>query len=120
MKKPVLYIVLFLSLVIGFKSYAAEALFFDTLYDVPIMPGMEEIPDMALSFDKPDGRIAQAGATVDLIKEEAIIAFYQESLKQMGWQKRGANAYVREGEKLEILIEKTGTSQLVRFYLKPL
>jgi hypothetical protein len=115
-----LYIVILIfTLVIGFKSYAAESAFFESLYDVPIMPGLEEVPEMAMSFDKPNGRISQAAAVAPAVAEPAIIAFYQESLPQMGWQQNSRNHYVREGEELEISIEKTETSQIVRFLLKP-
>lgn len=116
-----LYIVLLIFLFgIGFKSYAAETLFFESLYDVPIMPGLEEVPEMALSFDKPDGRIAQAGAVASNINPEVLMSFYKESLSQMGWQNTGHNAFVREGEKLEIFVEKTEGISIVKFSLKPL
>ena len=115
-----LYAVLMIfSLLIGFKSYAAESMFFESLYDVPIMPGLEEVPEMAMSFDKPDGRISQAAAIAPQVERQDIMAFYQESLPQMGWQPSGHNHYVREGEELEISIEKTEASQIVRFLLKP-
>lgn len=102
------------------ESYAGESRFFETLYDVPIMPGLVEIPDMALNFDKPDGRISQAGAVAADLKKQAVFVFYQESLGQMGWKKIAEGSYVREGEKLEIFTEKSGTSLLIRFLLQPL
>lgn len=117
--KPLYIVVLVFVLSIGFKSYAAEAMFFETLYDVPIMPGLEEVPEMAMSFDKPDGRISQAAAIAPQIERQAIVRFYAESLPQMGWQQKAADHYERDGEKLEISIEKTETAQLVTFLLKP-
>ena len=117
--KTLYIVILICALSIGFKSYAAEGLFFDTLYDVPIMPGLEEVPEMAMSFDKPDGRISQAAATAPQVKEQDIMAFYAESLLQMGWQQKTADHYVRDGEELEISIEKTEASQMVHFLLKP-
>lgn len=117
--KTLYIVILICALSIGFKSYAAESMFFETLYDVPIMPGLEEVPEMAMSFDKPDGRISQAAAIARQIEERDIIAFYAESLSQMGWQQKTADHYVRDGEELEISIEKTDTSQMVHFLLKP-
>ena len=107
-------------LLLATPSHAAETQFFDTLYDVPVMPGMNERPDMAMSFDKPDGRIAEAGAVASDMGAGQIIAFYKESLSQMGWQNQAGNVFVREGEKLEISFEKAGTATVVRFYLSPL
>jgi hypothetical protein len=103
----------------GFQSYAAETQFFESLYDVPIMPGLEELPEMAMSFDKPDGRISQAAAYSDTLKEDDIAAFYKQSLPQMGWDQKSQGTYVRDGEELKISVEKTGASQLVKFQLKP-
>ena len=101
-------------------TYAQEPKFFESLYDVPVMPGLEEMPEMAMSFDKPDGRISEAGATATGVEEKSIFVFYQQSLAQMGWQEASQGVFIRNGEKLEIFIEKTGDSPLIRFLLSPL
>lgn len=100
-------------------SKAGETKFFETLYDVPIMPGLQEIPEMSLSFDKPDGRISQAAAMSPVLEDKAILSFYRVSLPQMGWHIIAPASFTREGEKLEINIEKSGQMRLVRFSLSP-
>ncbi len=109
----------------GQRSYAqgdvilGTPVFFETLYDVPVMAGLEEIAEAALSFDKADGRIAQASAFSENLGKEAILIFYNKTLEQMGWQVLGEGKYVREGEKLEIFVEKSKGSYIARFSLQP-
>ncbi len=98
----------------------AQALFFDELGDVPVMPALQELPERTLVFDKPSGKIAQvtalpgAGVTIP-----AIMAFYAESLPQFGWQKQGASGYVREEQKLTISPLTEGGRILLVFRLEP-
>lgn len=116
MKKFILiYSALFLLII----SSVSAAQFFETLYDVPVMKGLQEIPERALSFDLPDGRIAEAAALAQNTPEKDIMAFYDVSLFQMGWQEKAANIYVREGEELSISYDKSGSSLVVTFRLKP-
>ena len=116
MKKFILiYSVLFLLSL----SPVSATQFFETLYDVPVMEGLQEIPEMALSFDLPDGRIAEAGALASNTPQKDIMAFYDVSLFQMGWEEKAANIYVREGQKLSISYEKSGSSLIVTFRLRP-
>lgn len=100
-----------------------EQRFFETLYDVPVMQGLEEVPEMALSFDKPNGRIAEAGGIVRNVSAQAVMSFYKESLLQMGWtldQATENNAvYMRKKEKLSVYLDKSEASLVVRFTLEP-
>ncbi len=98
---------------------AEEARFFETLYDVPVMPGMAELPDRSLVFDKPEGRFAQAGAAGKSVSEQGIRAFYAASLPQLGWKPSGADSYVREGEKLVLSVASEGVYKVARFTLSP-
>ena len=111
----------------GQTKQVSETYFFDSLYDVPVMPGLIEVPELSLSFDKATGRISQAAAVYNGINIDAVFVFYDQSLRQMGWRKISQGGYVREGEKLSISIEaKTENNQenqssgpLVRFLLEP-
>lgn len=117
----ILIISLVICLAVPFaKTQAGQAEFFESLYDVPVMAGLHEEKDMSVSFDKAQGRIAYAYATAPNIRFEDVIIFYDKALGQMGWQKLGSKAYVREQEKLEISLEKTSTSEVIRFVLQPL
>lgn len=102
---------------------AQDGQFFETLYDVPVMEGIEEIPEMALSFDKVGGRIAEAGAIMSDLSDREVISFYNTSLAQMGWQRKQSSyapyIFTREGEKLSIFIDKSKASPVIRFLLQP-
>ena len=109
------------------KLYAAETVFFESLYDVPVMPGLTEITEQGLSFDKVEGRIAHAMALSDTAGESAILAFYASVLPQMGWKEVKPALFIREAEKLEISFEapedkigeETQSIALIRFSLGP-
>lgn len=95
----------------------AEQQFFETLYDVPVMQGLTEIPDMAMVFDKPNGRISQAGALMKGVSQESVKAFYTQTLPQLGWKINQSGIYTREGEKLTISFEGT---EMVKLLVEPL
>lgn len=110
-----------LILLLAFSAPAfAQALFFDELGDVPVMPAMAELSDRTLVFDKPSGRIAQVtalpGPGVSMSK---ITAFYAQSLPEFGWRVAGAGRYVREDEALTILPLNEAGRTLVVFRLEP-
>src|SRR3546814_18327149 len=69
--------------------------------DLPLMPGLKELPHGGLVFDKPGGRIVEAFAR-GAIAQQSGIAFYDDTLPQPGWQREAAGAYLREGERLEL------------------
>lgn len=104
-------------------ALAQDQQFFETLYDVPVMEGLEEVPEMALSFDKPNGRIAEAGAVSDRVSPQEVGDFYTKSLVQMGWALAPAEntplRYIREGEVLLISVDKSIGSLVVRYRLSP-
>jgi len=101
-------------------SYAGEqTTFFEELYDIPVMPGLVELPEGTTVFDKPGGRIVQTTAWGEDIQDNQVIAYYNEALPQLGWQKAGVNTYVRKEEKLKITFEKQGVNDLVLFVLEP-
>ncbi|MFA5593339.1 MAG: hypothetical protein WC989_08515 [Micavibrio sp.] len=98
---------------------AAGQRFFEALYDVPVMAGLEEVPAEAMLFDKPDGRIASVVAGSKTLKPVAIRAFYAETLAQLGWKKLDENQYVRGGDQLDLEITGAAPLTLVRFTLSP-
>lgn len=110
-------------LISSISSTKAQGSFFETLYDIPIMEGLVEIPEEALDFDKPDGRISQAVAYGENLEKGDIQTFYNQTLTQMGWAQESDGIYLREQEKLLISIEKIGKdaplSLQVKFQLMP-
>lgn len=101
------------------QGAAQEPLFFESLYDVPVMAGLEEVPEAGLNFDKVEGRIAHASAIAKNTSEADILSFYSQVLPQMGWYKKGADVFVREGEKLNIYFDKSIAYTNVQFSLQP-
>ena len=105
------------------QSAQAETDFFETLYDVPILNGLEEIDEEAVTFDKPSGRISYAAAYTARYDEEQVIALYKQALAQMGWKLALKSTFMREGEILTISFYKSkawpADPMVVRFALQP-
>ena len=102
----------------GAKAFDPQ--FFETLYDIPVMEGLVEAEEGALTFDKPNGRISQATALAEKVSQSEILAFYDTTLPQMGWTKVKSGEYRREYDKLLILFEKIEKSLMVKFSLSPI
>ena len=90
--------------------------------DLPLMTGLIQLEDGAVSFDSPSGRIVEAYAERPTLTVEKILTFYSDALPQLGWKKDGKTAknnmlvFTRDGEILKISLEKN-TSVAVRFEL---
>lgn len=98
---------------------AGKGQYFEALYDVPVMPGLEELPDQAMLFDKPDGRIASVVAASKTLKAADIQRFYEDTLSQMGWKKNKSNQYVRGADQLSLEFVKRPPMTIVHFTLEP-
>lgn len=95
--------------------------FFSVLNDVPVMPGYAEVAEEALTFDKPEGRIIKAAAVAPatVAASETVLAFYKNTLPQLGWQMEKEGVFVREQERLTLNIHiKEGVSVL-RLWIEP-
>ena len=103
-------------------SQAQDSGFIEQVTDLPLMPGLSEVKDAGVVFDKPDGRIVEAYAEGDL-KRDAVIGFYRDTLPQLGWtQAKAAGAaatFRREGENLALDFLDGGGALVVRFTLTP-
>ena len=101
-----------------------ETIFFESLYDIPVMLGLIELKEQSMSFDKLEGRLAYATALGRNVSQQGVLTFYGQALPQMGWRQLTAASFVREEEKLEILYEKTNAygeyDAVVKFSLGPL
>lgn len=97
----------------------ADPLFFETLYDVPVMDGLIPLADLALSFDKPDGRISEAGAMMGSQSQMTVLNFYDQTLVQLGWKGVKEGVYTREAETLRISFEQVQKVKIVKFLLEP-
>lgn len=121
MKQLLTFCLLALMVVPAFaaEQVASGPAFFEALYDVPVMPGLKEIPGQAMLFDKPDGRIASVTAATAQYDNAAISRFYDETLPQLGWKKIAQNQYVRGEDRLEFELTKKPPLTVVHFTLSP-
>ena len=94
------------------QSYIAE------VEDLPLMPGLAEVEGAGVIFDKPDGRIVEAYAQGE-VGREAVLAFYRQTLPQLGWRATGAATFRREREALSLDFLDGGGALIVRFTLVP-
>ncbi len=86
--------------------------------DLPLMPGLQSLPDSGLVFDKPGGRIVEAFAEGD-VEAQAVHGFYDQTLPQLGWRREAAGAYLREGERLRLDLSEEAGHLTVHFRLFP-
>lgn len=96
----------------------AEDHFIANIADLPLMPGLQEVVDAGLVFDKPGGRIVEAYAVGDL-QSAQVAAFYERTLPQLGWQTVSDMQFQREGEVLRIDISRDDTALTVKFSIAP-
>jgi hypothetical protein len=95
--------------------------FLSVIDDFPLMPGLRENFDGALSFDTANGRIAEIAAS-GTVEAGAVIDYYARTLPQLGWKLEPLDTYVREDEVLNIIIESINgdsTQVIVHFRLSP-
>ncbi len=98
--------------------YADGDAFVAGVEDLPLMPGLAEVRDAGVVFDKPGGRIVESYAEGAVSRTE-VIGFYRQTLPQLGWHALGDTAFRREGERLEIVLLGGDGDLVVRFTLQP-
>jgi hypothetical protein len=91
------------------------------------VPGFEDLPlmfeldadDTPMIFDAPGGRIVEARASGQS-SPTRVMAFYRETLPQLGWRSTGPSTFVREGEQLRLNVTEPKSGEVdVRFSLAP-
>lgn len=102
----------------GLYDKNSQVTFFSALPDVPVMAGLIEAEDLAVVYDKPEGRFVEVLAVGDP-QEHEISAYYKEVLPQMGWVETGTNSYKRQKEKLEVRYDSHAPSRVVRITVAP-
>ncbi len=98
---------------------AADA-FLHGVDGVPLMPGLRQAEAEALVFDSPWGRVVEAYAS-GTVPRDRVLAFYAETLPQLGWSPRGPALYEREGETLllEFPVSAAVGTTTLRISVKP-
>lgn len=98
------YVILFLC---GFLfSIQAHAAFIEGLEDVPVMEGLTQLPNDAISFGNEESRLVEAILESNTLSFKKVQEFYKSTLPQMGWIYQGKRestlVFEREGEVIEI------------------
>ena len=97
------------------------ARFLSVMEEMPLMPGLVEVTDAAVSFDGPSGRIVEAFVAGG-VQADAVRAFYAATLPQLGWARQTNGEYRRDSEilRLEVVPAPAGAKGAgVRFVLRP-
>jgi len=93
--------------------------FFTALQDIPLKPGLIELSDQTLVFDKPQGRIVESTAKSEHGTEHDIRLYYKQSLPQLGWEYEEAGLYSRKQEHLHLNFETHEGQHFLRVMLEP-
>ena len=95
-----------------------HAAYLAAVADLPLMPGLAELPGAGLVFDQPSGRIVEAYAQ-GAVSRAAVRAFYLDTLPNLGWRAKAEALFQREGEELRLDISGDDGALVVRFTLQP-
>ena len=112
-----------LSLLVGGLAAVPDARadggFLSVIEDLPLMAGLQENENAAVTFETANGRIAEAEARGS-VTPGAVLIFYADVLPQLGWNKIGDGLYARERERLRLIIESDGDNgAVVSFSVSP-
>ncbi len=104
----------------GDRGARAEghAAYLAAVADLPLMPGLAEVPGAGLVFDQPSGRIVEAYAE-GRVSRAAVTRFYLDTLPNLGWRAKAETLFQREGEELRLDISGDDGALIVRFTLQP-
>jgi len=114
----IIFIAAYLLLLLSAPAVAAQTVYSRVIEDLPLMPGMAELSDNAVVFDKPSGRIVETEATTTA-SPASVRKFYAEALPPLGWKALGVSEFVRDRETLKIDIEEKKPEEVVHFTLTP-
>lgn len=100
--------------------YAAEnPQFFSSVPDMPLMQGLQELPDQTVIFDKPEGRIIESVALIETQTPENVLRFYNDTLPQLGWSRVADLSFRRESEILTVAVEGFEGKKFLRLTIAP-
>ncbi len=93
--------------------------FLSVIDDLPLMAGLAEDLDAAMTFDSAAGRIVEARAEGHL-QAAAVTAFYRATLPALGWRPVADGQFARGTERLSLEVAPADDGAVaVRFALRP-
>ena len=107
-----------LSLLLAMPAAAQGPIYLADVDDLPLAPGLVEVADARVAFDKPEGRIVQAMAS-GRADPTGVRVFYAETLPGLGWQPDGEQIWTRGRETPRMKLETKDGSVVVRFAIAP-
>ena len=115
------FLLLFLFLMTIFpRAEAGQQSYLHYMPDVPLPPGMAELPDQSVVFDKAEGRVIESIAiSGESISAREVRDYYGRTLPALGWSAAGPDRFLRNDEQLIVKWEKVQDGVLVRFSLSP-
>ena len=95
------------------------ARFLSVMEEMPLMSGLVEVTDVAVTFEGPSGRIIHAFAAGSPQVDE-VRAFYAAALPQLGWARQANGEYRRDAEilRLEVSVASDGGTG-AQYMLRP-
>ena len=96
-----------------------DTAFFSELEDIPLMPGLTELPEDSLSFDKPEGRIVEQVALIGDLSQKDVLVYYGGVLTHLGWGRVSDTRFFREREYLELSYEEQQGATLLKVMVRP-
>lgn len=109
----------------GLALLAAAALqpalaqgFLNAYEDLPLAPGLAEVPGSGIAFDSPGGRIVEAYAKGPATAAD-VLKFYATTLPQLGWTRESDTRYRRDAELLTLESGADGRLLVVHFTISP-
>ncbi|MAQ71627.1 MAG: hypothetical protein CL565_05490 [Alphaproteobacteria bacterium] len=84
------------------KADTPPVTYISALPTVPLMPGLEEVGNSEVLFDKAEGRIAAIDAYGFDLKEQNVKNYYREVLPELGWVETDNMVFSRQNEVLAI------------------
>ena len=120
MRRLLFSLILFAVIATSFSIRAQQAArFLSVMEEMPLMPGLVEVVDAAVTFDGPSGRIIEA-FVAGSVQVDAIWDFYSETLPQLGWARQANGEYRRDAEILRLEVRSvSGGATSAHFMLRP-
>ncbi|MEO5338221.1 MAG: hypothetical protein H7841_15200 [Magnetospirillum sp. WYHS-4] len=87
--------------------------------DLPLMPGLAEVPEGGIVFDTAEGRLAETQATGALAAPQ-VLEFYAAALPELGWTRLDDATFRRDAELLRLQMAPTAAGVAVRFSISPI